>query len=635
MFCVYKSEIVLSISRNTRKIKCNRTPNSTADCTLALDTSAALFVQFPVVMENFGAFIVVAISCLIRVSIIGSDFFLYHTAQSQLELYFSVSQVVAYLLYPLLGWLSDTYFTRYKVIRLAFIVVSVTMAVFLVCDIVYINYNVYNYLTRGIAILVIIPAILFTLISLGMFEANIIQFGMDQLLEATSSQLSSFIHWYFWSTHIGQILMHLLALGFLFYYKNCTLTYASIEDILFQITAKFLMCMAAVQSILGVIGLFILIRNKKNLNVEKAGHNPLRLIYNVLSYAWKHTCPENRSAFTYWEEDIPSRVDLGKSKYGGPFTTEEVEDTKSFFRILVLLLSLMGFHLTGHGFSTARQLFRKECPSFWLLLILAAPMFLTSITVFIGVPFYHFINKYCCRSYVPNMLLRNMGIGLACCLLKELIEIALQFTQEVHCSTQDCLQLQHSYYPFVDCYFLVSDGLNVNGTCINIKELNKNFAHCTANNSVYLILLLVPNFLQGITYLLVFMTALEFICAQAPLRLKGLLIGVWYASLAFHYLVVEIPDIFINDTNTWEVFRELKACLIALSLIFYLWVSKHYRYRVRDEVVNEQFLVEEVYERELAQAEKYNREKQAEMRAIYGEPINRPISTYGTTDHED
>ena len=79
--------------------------------------------------------------------------------------------------------------------------------------------------------------------------------------------------------------MHLLALGFLFYYKNCTLTYASIEDILFQITAKFLMSMAAVQSILGVIGLSILIRNKKNFNVEKAGYNPLRLIYNVHSYA--------------------------------------------------------------------------------------------------------------------------------------------------------------------------------------------------------------------------------------------------------------------------------------------------------------------------------------------------------------
>ena len=29
-----------------------------------------------------------------------------------------------------------------------------------------------------------------------MFESNAIQFGMDQMLEASSEQLSSFIHWY-------------------------------------------------------------------------------------------------------------------------------------------------------------------------------------------------------------------------------------------------------------------------------------------------------------------------------------------------------------------------------------------------------------------------------------------------------
>ena len=183
-------------------------------------------------MENFGAFIVVAISCLIRVSIIGSDFFLYHTVKSKLELYFSVSQVVAYLLYPLLGWLSDAYFTRYKVIRLAFIILSATNAIFLVSDIVYISYNVFDFLIAWvIAILVVVPGILFTLISLGMFEANIIQFGMDQLLEATSSQLSAFIHWYFWSTHIGQMLMHLLGLGFLLYYKNCTMKFESYASV--------------------------------------------------------------------------------------------------------------------------------------------------------------------------------------------------------------------------------------------------------------------------------------------------------------------------------------------------------------------------------------------------------------------
>ena len=50
------------------------------------------------------------------------------------------------------------------------------------------------------------------------------------------------------------------------------------------------------------------------------------------------------------------------------------------------------------------------------------------------------------------------------------------------------------------------------------------------HNLIFL-LLIIPYVLHGLAYLLVFMTALEFICAQAPLRLKGILIGIWYALL--------------------------------------------------------------------------------------------------------
>ena len=47
------------------------------------------------------------------------------------------------------------------------------------------------------------------------------------------------------------------------------------------------------------------------------------------------------------------------------------------------------------------------------------------------------------------------------------------------------------------------------------------------------------------------------------------------------------------------IIQEVKAFLIALSLIFFAYVSGRYRYRVRDEVVNEQYLIEEIYEREI------------------------------------
>ena len=35
---------------------------------------------------------------------------------------------------------------------------------------------------------------------------------------------------------------------------------------------------------------------------------------------------------------IPSRIDLGKHKYGGPFTTEQVKDVKTFLRLILVIV---------------------------------------------------------------------------------------------------------------------------------------------------------------------------------------------------------------------------------------------------------------------------------------------------------
>ena len=74
--------------------------------------------------------------------------------------------------------------------------------------------------------------------------------------------------------------------------------------------------------------------------------NPVKHIVKVLRYARHHTAPVACSAFTYGEGP-PSRLDLAKDRYGGPYTTEEVEDVKSFGHILLLLSSQFGILLVG------------------------------------------------------------------------------------------------------------------------------------------------------------------------------------------------------------------------------------------------------------------------------------------------
>ena len=73
------------------------------------------------------------------------------------------------------------------------------------------------------------------------------------------------------------------------------------------------------------------------LDTNNKTANPIKLIYKVLNYARTTKYPKNRSAFTYLDEEHPSRLDFGKDKFGGPFTEEEVEDVKTVLRILPLL----------------------------------------------------------------------------------------------------------------------------------------------------------------------------------------------------------------------------------------------------------------------------------------------------------
>ena len=251
------------------------------------------------------------------------------------------------------------------------------------------------------------------LIAIGLFESTAIQFGMDQMLEASSDELSTFIHWYYWSCNVGRQLVVSSATVILVIYSKCNIKfdlqnatdlYKDLHSQYFTITTTSVLIVFSLQLVCAILGLFLLIGSKKHFNIDRTGEHPLKLIYRVLRYTWKHKVPEHRSAFTYWEEDIPPRIDLGKSKYGGPFTTEEVEDTKTFFGILLLLLTLVGFHLSSHGYSTAVQLMREQCPSQEVLAVLGDPMQLTFLTVVFGVPLHQLI-KHWYKGDFPNYML--------------------------------------------------------------------------------------------------------------------------------------------------------------------------------------------------------------------------------------
>ena len=529
------------------------------------------------------------------------------------SLYALAGQGVLFLFYPLLGHLTDVYLTRYGSLKWSFVILSVT-----VCSVI-----VYGGIDLAVSSIwklavfhhkqTIVIWIIFFIsynIGLGLFQANAIQFGLEQLLEAPTPKLIAFIHWYYWAQNVGSlVLFYVLGSGIVISRDIEVITNGSISRANFKHLDKSVtILLSIVPTVFLTATLIMVCAKKKHLYTHKAGLNPFKNIYKVLKYSWKHKVPQHRSAFTYWEEDIPRRIDLGKNKYGGPFTNEEVEDTKTFLRILPLLLCLFGYHLAGDGYSAPEQLQRTSCPSLpVLLLIVINPLHLSPLVAVVGIPLYRLVIVKVIPRLKNVRMLTKMWIGLCLSLLQVVLYIIVVVNHRQF-QLQPIPFKKHS--PSKMCYIIRTG-------CTFIIHLHK--WHCQQYNdpvdNTYL-WLIIPQVFNGLSSLLVSMTVFEFICAQAPRTTQGLLIGLWYATFSIRYLVVSIKDSIIIERRSWLIYEGVKGFLILVSLVLFSCVSQRYRYRQRDEIVNVQRMIEDTHERWLDQEEEYEQEREAFHKAF-------------------
>ena len=449
-----------------------------------------------------------------------------------------------------------------------------------------------------------IPLIALITTGVGLFEANALQFGLDQLLEAPTPKLIAFIHWYYWTHNVVQLVVMYLTIG-------CTAIDTRLKPFSHYeaqpIRDSLLFTAVAILGLAAVGSLVLLHRSNRHLYILRAGLNPFKNIYKVLKYSWNHKVPEHRSAFTYWEEDIPRRIDLGKNKYGGPFTNDEVEDTKTFLRILPLLLCLFGYHLAGDGYSAPDQLQRTSCPSLpVLLLIVLNPLHMSTLVVAVGIPLYRLIINKCSRYITKVRMLTKMWMGLYLSLVQVVLYIIVVINHDSkywlqHSSVACVVDIhQHYVYSPVD-------------VCLKMRfKLFNNSCETTDNpvDNTYL-WLIIPQLLNGLSSLLVSMTVFEFICAQAPRTTQGLLIGLWYATFSIRYLLVDLVDALLIEKTSWLMFEGMKVFLILVSLVLFSCVSRRYRYRQRDEIVNVQGMIEDTHDKWLDQEEEYMQERRA------------------------
>ena len=516
-----------------------------------------------------------------------------------------------FLSYPLLGYIADVCLTRYRTIKcsLIFLIVGCTIVLLTLFVTIIASLIEKTFIDKKINIYTkLIPEgllIAFITTGVGLFEANAIQFGLDQLLEAPTQKLIAFIHWYYWNQIAVQLVVMYLKIGLLVIEKGTKSLPQYEEHVI--IDSGILLPLFAILGLAAISCLVLLHKSKRHLYILRAGLNPFKNIYKVLKYSWNHKVPQHRSAFTYWEEDIPRRIDLGKNKYGGPFTNEEVEDTKTFLRILPLLLCLFGYHLAGDGYSAPDQLQRTSCPSVpVLLLIVLNPLHISTLVVVVGIPLYRLIINKCSRYIKKVRMLTKMWIGLYLSLVQVVLYIIVVINHDSKYwsehSSNECILKNISYFRY-----------NSEIACIKIR-FGQHYNSCESMDNpvdnTYL-WFIIPQLLNGLSSLLVSMTVFEFICAQAPRTTQGLLIGLWYATFSIRYLLVGLVDAFLFEKTSWLIFEGVKVFLILVSLVLFSCVSRRYRYRERDEIVNVQGMIEDTHDKWLDQEEEYMQERRA------------------------
>ena len=238
------------------------------------------------------------------------------------------------LMYPLSGFIADVRYGRYKTVICSLCILVCSFAFFTVACIeamISIDHDrdipgqLYDFGKYFMVVIALVAFLSFT-VGLSGFQANFIQLGLDQLLEAPSEYLGLFVHWAIWTSSVTTPIIHLI-----FAVYACTQN----NNLLYGIFSLPIACFV----VLSIVLLFSC-RKKHWFYSEPGQHNPYKTVVKVLHFARKHKYPISRSAFTYYGDERPSRIDYAKERYGGPFKTEQVEDVKTFLRVLLVLLAL-------------------------------------------------------------------------------------------------------------------------------------------------------------------------------------------------------------------------------------------------------------------------------------------------------
>ena len=486
---------------------------------------------------------------------------LYHSAKSFLPtttengivlMVFENLFVFSYILYSLGGLIADVWTGRYKVI-----VVSVYIC-FLAWIIACVGYLVWSELHPSwTGVILCVSAILY-MIGMSGFRSVIIPFNIDQLMGSSSEELSATIYWHLFGMYCGRFIM-----------------------VMWECSLSPQLTIGTHLPVVGFTIATILVSNyflKGWLNTTPQIYtNPVNLIFKVLNYGRKNNYPRNRSALTYWENNYPSRLDLGKEKYGGPFREEGVEGVKTVLQLLPMLICVTGYAVAWDSikFPSCLSGAQEEKESKFYLCFVKSQCI--NYSVFnICILLHQFVIYPCFSKYIPSML-KRISLGLSFVFISTLSYLILVLIgYENKKSPSYCL-------------------LNSEASDESVIPINYQWV-------------LIPQLICGLGFFFIYVISLEFVIAQSPTNMRGFIVGIWYATFGIGEIIninFYRPFLYIHaDPFGCILYYFLaKSVLILLILFAFLCLAKHYKLRVRENIVLVYQIAEEYYERYIEQSE--------------------------------
>ena len=372
-------------------------------------------------------------------------------------------------------------------------------------------------------------------------------FISDQLIGASSDELSAVVQWYYWAKHVGFCLCDIIL--YLIIYKL---------GITFGAVLFFAVPLAVI-----IISDCLC---QQWLDKTHKVTNPIKLIIQVLNYTRKHSCPERRSAFTYIDEEQPTRMDYGKTKFGGPFTEEEVEDVKTVLRLIPLIICF-GLIVITLAYTPVAILVGEG--NIGIVVNNGLKNWLSPALL---IPFYQFLVRQCIRNS-PSML-RCIGVAMVMCTVSYILLATSAVVGVVY---------SHDVHSYLSCTHNISQPVYI----------------------VHWYWKIGPLLLYSIGKTIVCVLALEFVIAQSPDNMKGFVLGLTLAFDGIVYLVL-VEAIKLKITLCYDL-----QALVVLAVLFvvFLVLSKRYTLRERNREINIQAIVEERYERYMDQEEEYTRDR--------------------------